>query len=159
MGNERTARKLKTRVFNQVTRRARPIGWDGTHPQRVKMASRDLIFPPSRTRLGRDALRTNHHPSITGWLSTLRAARQRSAEATLSHNYWFPRMHAFVKSYVATCEPCSPSKPSRHLRHGELAPLHPAAKCMWIWLTKCTKIIITLIVEWLDLYTEICKDN
>ena len=32
-------------------------------------------------------------------------------------------MHAYVKSYVATCDSCSRDKPSRHLQHGELAPL------------------------------------
>src|SRR5271155_187191 len=39
-------------------------------------------------------------------------------------------MHAFVKSYVATCDSCSRGKAPRHLQYGELAPL-PALSGPW----------------------------
>ena len=39
-------------------------------------------------------------------------------------------MHAYIKSYIATCDSCSHGKPSRHLQHGELAPL-PAPSGPW----------------------------
>ena len=48
----------------------------------------------------------------------------------LLRNYYFPKIHSYVKKYVSTCDSCSRGKTPRHLKHGELAPL-PAPSAPW----------------------------
>ena len=75
------------------------------------------IYVPDNDALRLELLRQHHDSPLAGHYGI-----DKTVEL-LSRNYWYPRMHAHVKSYVSTCELCSRSKSSRHLKHGELAPL------------------------------------
>ena len=77
----------------------------------------NLIYIPDDNSLRLELLRQYHDDRLAGHFGFLKTFE------LLSCNYWFPRMHAYVKSYVATCDSCSRGKPSRHLQHGELTPL------------------------------------
>ena len=74
----------------------------------------NLIYVPDDNSLRLELLRQHHDDPLAGHFGFLKTFE------LLSRNYWFPRMHAYVKSYVATCDSCSRGKPSRHLQHGEL---------------------------------------
>ena len=77
----------------------------------------NLIYVPDNNSLRLELLRQHHDDPLVGHFGFLKTFE------LLLRNYWFPRMHAYVKSYVASCDSCSHGKPSRHLQHGELAPL------------------------------------
>jgi chemotaxis protein CheY-P-specific phosphatase CheC len=75
------------------------------------------IYVPQDDAIRLELLQQHHDSPLAGHYGTAKTSE------LLSRNYWYPRMHAHIKSYVTTCELCSRSKPSRHLKHGELAPL------------------------------------
>jgi hypothetical protein len=75
-----------------------------------------------------ELLRQHHDDPLAGHFGTPKTLE------LLSRNYWFPRMKAFVKSYVTTCDSCARGKPPRHQKHGELAPL-PAPSQPWKSIT------------------------
>jgi len=89
-----------------------PFSWENgllLHNHRIYVPQDDVI------RL--ELLQQHHDSPLAGHYGTAKTFE------LLSRNYWYPRMHAHIKSYVTTCELCSRSKSSRHLKHGELAPL------------------------------------
>ena len=77
----------------------------------------NLIYVPDDNSLRLELLRQHYDDPLAGHFGFLKTFE------LLSRNYWFPRMHTYVKFYVATCDSCSRGKPSRHLQHGELALL------------------------------------
>ena len=61
----------------------------------------NLIYVPDDNSLRLELLRQHHDDPLAGHFGFLKTFE------LLSRNYWFPRMHAYVKSYVATCDSCS----------------------------------------------------
>src|SRR5271170_2609678 len=84
----------------------------------------NLVYVPDENWLRLELLRQHHDDPLAGHFGTPKTFE------LLSRNYWFPRMHAFVKSYIATCNSCSHGEAPRHLQHSELAPL-PAPSGPW----------------------------
>ena len=82
------------------------------------------IYVPQDDAIRLELLDQHHDSPLAGHYGTAKTIE------LLSRNYWYPSMHAHIKSYVTTCELCSRSKPSRHAKHGELAPL-PAPTGPW----------------------------
>ena len=81
------------------------------------MLQNNLSYVSYDNSLGLELLCQHHDNPLTGHFGFLKAFE------SLSCNSWFPYMHAYVKSYVATCDSCSRGKPLSHLQHSELAPL------------------------------------
>jgi hypothetical protein len=96
-----------------------PWSWDNG-----LLLRNNLIYVPEDNSLRLELMRQHHDDPLAGHFGIPKTFE------LLSRNYWFPRMHAFVKSYIASCDLCSRGKPSRHPRHGELAPL-PAPSGPW----------------------------
>ena len=84
------------------------------------------IYIPETLRL--DVLRMHHDDPLAGHFGIAKTIE------LLSRNYWFPKLSAYVKNYVSTCDLCSRSKHSRHMKYGELLPL-PVPSKPWKGIT------------------------
>ena len=96
-----------------------PWSWDNG-----LLLRNNLIYVPDNNSLRLELLCQHHDDPLPGHFGIPKTFE------LLSRNYWFPHLHAFVKSYVASCDSCSRGKAPHHLQHSELPPL-PAPSGPW----------------------------
>eukprot|EP00833_Pecoramyces_ruminatium_P002480 jgi/Orpsp1_1/1176512/evm.model.c7180000057878.1 len=74
-----------------------------------------LIYIPENLRL--EILKRSHDKPTCGHLGI------RRTEELILRNYWWPKLHEDVISYVKSCEDCARNKFSRHKKYDFLRPL------------------------------------
>jgi len=74
-----------------------------------------LIYIPEKLRL--EILKRYHNKPTCGHLGI------RRTEELILRNYWWPKLHEDVVSYVKSCEDCARNKISRHKKYDFLRPL------------------------------------
>lgn len=75
----------------------------------------NLIYVPEKLRL--DILTRYHDKPTAGHLGI------RRTEELITRNFWWPKIHQDVVSFVNSCEQCSRNKVSRHKKYDLLRPL------------------------------------
>ena len=75
----------------------------------------NLVYVPEKMRL--DILTRYHDKPTAGHLGI------RRTEELITRNFWWPKLHQDVVSFVNSCELCQRNKVSRHKRYDLLRPL------------------------------------
>jgi len=75
----------------------------------------NLVYVPEKLRL--DILTRYHDKPTAGHLGI------RRTEEFITRNFWWPKLHQGVVSFVNSCEQCQRNKVSRHKRYDLLRPL------------------------------------
>ena len=80
----------------------------------------NLIYVPEKLRL--DILMRYHEKPAAGHLGIKRTLE------LITRNFWWPKIHEDVASFVKSCETCARNKFNRHRRYGLLQPLETPDK-------------------------------
>ena len=75
----------------------------------------NLVYIPQDDELRLELLRMHHDDPLAGYFSIAKTFE------LLSCNYWFLRMHSFIKAYVDSCDVCSHAKVPRYQKNSEFA--------------------------------------
>ena len=75
----------------------------------------NLIYVPEKLRL--EILKRYHENPAAGHLGI------RRTEELIMRNFWWPKMHQDITSFVNSCENCARNKVSRHKKYDFLRPL------------------------------------
>jgi len=75
----------------------------------------NLIYVPEKLRL--EILKRYHENPAAGHLGI------RRTEELIMRNFWWPKMHQDIVSFVNSCENCARNKVSRHKKYDYLRPL------------------------------------
>ncbi len=76
----------------------------------------NLIYIPENLRL--EILERYHENPAAGHLGI------RKTEELITRNYWWPKLHEDVVSYIKSCEICTRNKINTHKKYGLLQPLN-----------------------------------
>ena len=76
-----------------------------------------LVYVPDVDALKLEILKDCHDAKTAGHMG------QEKTLELVSRDYYWPRMRAFAKEYVCTCNTCARNKTPRHAPHGQLQPL------------------------------------
>jgi hypothetical protein len=75
-----------------------------------------LVYIPASKDLRAEVIRQHHDTAIAGHPGT-----ERTVEA-IQRNFWWPRMHTEIASYIQACQECQRMKIDRTARHAPLIP-------------------------------------